>query len=131
MLNHKTPKQCEWDYDDANQGFYVKALEDISRGSEIFYSYGEIIKNHRFFMNYGFVVDQEDHNEVPIIVKIDQNDPLWAEKAALLPENALSQCHLLETNLNLQSQKQFLAFIRYITFNDNPALLLAYKQISI
>lgn len=51
----------------------------------IFDSYGRKC-NSRFLLNYGFVVDENDSNEVNITVTADLNDPLL-----LLKEDSIEE----------------------------------------
>ena len=57
------------------EGFIIEALEDIERGDPVYDSYGKKC-NSRFFLNYGFIVLNNDGNEVAIKVSFDKNDSL-------------------------------------------------------
>ena len=54
MLNHKRPRQTTWYYSDELEGFVIEACDDITRGSQVYDSYGRKC-NSRFFLNYGFI----------------------------------------------------------------------------
>ena len=73
MLNHKRPRQTSWTYTDDRQGFIIEALEDIKRGEQVYDSYGKKC-NTRFLLNYGFINLDNDANEYPLTVKMDEND---------------------------------------------------------
>lgn len=75
MLNHKRPKLTSWCYSEEKQGFIIETDEKIDRGQMIFDSYGRKC-NSRFLLNYGFVVDDNDANEVNVTVAAEFNDPL-------------------------------------------------------
>lgn len=73
MLNHRRPKQTSWSYSDEKKGFVIESLEDIARGEQVYDSYGRKC-NSRFFLNYGFIVLDNDANEVAIKLRFDEND---------------------------------------------------------
>ena len=82
MLNHRQPRQTRWYYNNQNEskpenkrpnGFNIEAVEDITRGQEVFTSYGTKC-NSRFFLNYGFVNLVNDANEVHITANMDPRD---------------------------------------------------------
>jgi histone-lysine N-methyltransferase SETD3 len=54
-------------YSDEKEGFIIETDEPISRGQMVFDSYGRKC-NSRFLLNYGFIVEDNDANEVAIIV---------------------------------------------------------------
>lgn len=85
MLNHKRPRTTSWYFCDERGGFVIDACEDIYRGDQIYDSYGKKC-NSRFFLNYGFINQPNDANEVPIVVYIDQNDPAKEIKLKLINE---------------------------------------------
>jgi hypothetical protein len=64
MLNHKEPKECAWGYDNERKGAYVKSLTNISKGSEIYLSYGTNKPSWTLFFNYGFVIPECDTDEI-------------------------------------------------------------------
>ena len=73
MLNHKHPKNVTWTYSDEKRGFIVRAVEDIKKGRQMYYSYGEKC-NTRFFLNYGFLLKNNSANEVPVRLPYTSND---------------------------------------------------------
>ncbi len=79
MLNHKRPRETSWTYTDEKVGFVIEACQDIPRNRQIFDSYGKKC-NSRFFLNYGFIVEENDGNEVPLRVSLRPDDPLFALK---------------------------------------------------
>ena len=40
MMNHKDPADTEWEFEESENCFVMKALKDIKRGDEVFSSYG-------------------------------------------------------------------------------------------
>lgn len=63
MLNHRLPKQTSWYYCERSHGFVVQSLREITTGEEVFDSYG-LKCNSRFLLNYGFILENNPHNEV-------------------------------------------------------------------
>jgi histone-lysine N-methyltransferase SETD3 len=56
----------------------IEACEDIARGDQIYDSYGKKC-NTRFLLNYGFINLNNDGNEFPFKIALDEiNDPLYA-----------------------------------------------------
>ena len=75
MLNHKNPDkistktETSWFFDENNNGFIIKSNRKIKENREIFDSYG-FKSNIRFFVNYGFIVcDNEDDDETFIHIE--------------------------------------------------------------
>ena len=54
-------------YSDEKEGFIIEADEPIGRGQMVFDSYGRKC-NSRFLLNYGFILEDNDANEVAISV---------------------------------------------------------------
>jgi protein-histidine N-methyltransferase len=52
----------------------------------VFDSYGRKC-NSRFLLNYGFIVDDNDANEVAITIHANRNDPLLSMKEEMLHES--------------------------------------------
>ena len=72
MLNHKNPDkitgstETTWDFDDSSNSFRIVSNRNIKPGKEIYDSYG-FKCNSRFFVNYGFAVqDNEDDDETSV-----------------------------------------------------------------
>ena len=63
MLNHRAPKQTVWSYSDMHEGFVIEAVTEIDKNKEIFDSYGRKC-NSRFLLNYGFILPNNESNEV-------------------------------------------------------------------
>ena len=78
MFNHSYDTQVKWVFSDQQKGFLVKAQQDISRGEEIFLSYGKKSDSH-FLINYGFIPETR-FNEVKITIPLDESDPSFNEK---------------------------------------------------
>lgn len=68
MLNHKNPDRntsatdTSWDFDNTSQTFRIVSNKNIKSGREVYDSYG-FKCNSRFFVNYGFTVDDNDDDD--------------------------------------------------------------------
>lgn len=82
MLNHRVPKHTSWNYSQIQGGFVIESVEDIERGSEVFDSYGRKC-NSRFLLNYGFVMPNNDANEVVT------DRPMQSFKVSFRPDDPL------------------------------------------
>lgn len=51
----------------------------------VFDSYGRKC-NSRFLLNYGFIVEENDANEVAITIQVNRNDPLIGMKEDMMRE---------------------------------------------
>ena len=54
-------------YSDKKEGFVIETEESILRGEIVFDSYGRKC-NSRYFLNYGFIIEDNGANEVAITV---------------------------------------------------------------
>ena len=123
MLNHRRPKQTSWMYDNEAKGFVIEALDDIPKGSQIFDSYGRKC-NSRFFMNYGFIVDKNDADEVAIQMRYDSNDPLLDLKKELTGTDAESKSIRVMADLEEQCASDLFSHLRFIVLRDKSKLLM-------
>lgn len=68
MLNHKNPDrntsetETSWEFDDQSTSFSIVSNRNIKTGREIYDSYG-FKCNSRFFVNYGFTVENNDDDD--------------------------------------------------------------------
>jgi len=123
MLNHKRPKQTTWSYIDAKGGFVIEALHDIGRNEEVFDSYGKKC-NSRFFLNYGFIVWNNDANEVPIEVYYNSTDKLLSFKKEMIKDNSEYKKFRVSENLRESTMQEFFSWLRFVEFDDDPVILI-------
>ncbi len=83
MLNHKLPRETRWQFDRACDGFTITSLTPIEKGAQVFDSYGQK-SNTRFFINYGFTVEDNPEFEAVLRLEIPDDDPLLRHKRVLL-----------------------------------------------
>lgn len=118
MLNHKKPRQTNWNYEDIHQAFIVQALENIPAGCEVFDSYGKKC-NSRFLLNYGFTIENNDTNEIRIeVILVDDGSELFKQKNAILKSNTSRKFNLKRDLEDTQTGLLF-SFLRFIVLNEN------------
>ena len=85
MLNHYRPRETKWQFEDSSQAFTIVSLRDIGSGGQVYDSYGQKC-NHRFLLNYGFSVENNEEldgfnpNEVPLLLQLKKDDALYQDK---------------------------------------------------
>lgn len=126
MLNHKRPKQTTWQYTDEKQGFVIEALHDINRNEEVFDSYGKKC-NSRFFLNYGFIVRNNDANEVPIEVHYHPEDKYLKYKKEMINDPADFKKFRVSANLRDSTMQEFFSWLRFVEFDENYTILIDYE----
>ncbi len=70
LFNHDNNYNTDFEYDEKNKGFILKAVKDIKSGEELTVSYGNE-SNINLFMNYGFTLDYNKYKN-SIRVKIGE-----------------------------------------------------------
>lgn len=127
MANHETPPNTKWQYNDKNEMFVVEAEQFLGRGDVLYETYGYKC-NYRYFVNYGFTVANNKHEEAALMCNyllkgIVENfiaDVFKKNKAATIRD-------IFETELypamNTQIMKLFLSepsiYQVSYTYNDN------------
>ena len=140
MLNHKRPRETSWTYTDEKVGFVIEACMDIPRNNQIFDSYGKKC-NSRFFLNYGFIVENNDGNEVPIKVALRGHDPLLALKKQLLADGATTappasagpdaqpfRKFRVSEDMRARTTRECLSFLRYTLYEEKVAMLYQFQS---
>ena len=125
MLNHRQPQQTSWEYSDKRNGFIIESKEDIKRGDQVYDSYGKKC-NSRFFLNYGFINENNDANEVPIRIVLDPADPLYAVKLKILNYTDFKKIRVSE-DLSEKNMHHFFCFLRFALFEGDPMKLYEYQ----
>ncbi|MDR3737337.1 MAG: SET domain-containing histone-lysine N-methyltransferase [Acidobacteriaceae bacterium] len=125
MLNHKRPQQTAWEYSDKRKGFIIESKENLERGDQVYDSYGKKC-NSRFFLNYGFIVENNDANEVPIKIVVPESDPLFTAKSKILG-CIMSKTIRVSEDLTEQNMVNFFSFLRFAEFQGDPMVLYKYQ----
>lgn len=126
MLNHKRPKQTTWTYTDEKEGFEIHAIEDIQRNEEIFDSYGKKC-NSRFLLNYGFIVRNNDANEVPVEVYYNPGDKYLTHKKEMISDGSDFKKFRVTDNLRETNMFEFFSWTRFVEFDENYTILIDYE----
>jgi histone-lysine N-methyltransferase SETD3 len=126
MLNHKRPKQTSWTYTDEKGGFVIEALQDVERNDQVYDSYGKKC-NSRFFLNYGFIVENNDGNEVPIKVYYPSIDEFKNMKMEMINDNSDFKKFRVTGNFNDNIMHEFLSWLRFVEYDENITLLIDYQ----
>lgn len=128
MLNHKSPIETKWNYDSEKQGFIVKSLVDVPRGSIVNGSYGDKLNNYKTYQWYGFIDDKNPHNSFRFDLKISENTTDWETKLEHLSH---PRYHQQTFDLSFDFEPQFLnmlSFARYIVFNEGKQNIYLAKN---
>jgi len=116
MLNHKIPRETKWCYDNDMQGFVITSLKALQRGEEIFDSYGHKC-NNRFFINYGFALDENPENEVVIRLELNPRVPGYRFKCDLLGgrfENGIRREYQIPATYVSEKTQEMFSFLRLV-----------------
>lgn len=65
MANHDNKPNTLWMFDDNTNSFVVRCVKNIADGDTIYESYGKK-SNYRYFVNYGFTIENNPNEEVCI-----------------------------------------------------------------
>ncbi len=125
MLNHKQPRQTEWEFRDTVDAFIIESKEHITRGEQVFDSYGRKC-NSRFLLNYGFIVENNDANEVPLTVALDQADPLYAVKLKVLG-GVESKTVRVSEDLGDKNVHNIFSYLRFASYAGDPMTLFQFQ----
>jgi len=125
MLNHKRPQQTSWEYSDKREGFIIESKENIERGEQVYDSYGKKC-NSRFLINYGFIVENNDGNEVPIKITLDESDPLYNVKLKLLGGSTSKTIRVCD-DLSERNMMHFFSFLRFVQYEGDPMTLYKFQ----
>ena len=73
MFNHDVPPaaQTHWLYNDEKKGFEIKACEEIKKGDEVYFSYGDERTNTSLFPTYGFLTIPNYFDFVTMTFELD------------------------------------------------------------
>jgi len=142
MLNHKKPRNNEskhqvddddttdtkWTFDDnmgAQGGFTIHTVKPIARGAEVYDSYGRKC-NSRFFINYGFTIENNEDNEVVMRFGIPKSDPHYNTKIGFLGgyERSANREYQVPANYTEKKTKEMFSFLRFVHAADQELALL-------
>ena len=73
MANHEIPPNTKWWFNTDSETFTVEAAKHLHSGDVIYETYGNKC-NYRYFANYGFTVNNNNHEEVAIVFNYTINE---------------------------------------------------------
>jgi histone-lysine N-methyltransferase SETD3 len=137
MLNHKKPcsdtgpvkadeADTKWTYEDSRRGFIITTTRTIPRGEQVFDSYGRKC-NSRFFVNYGFTLEDNEDNEATIRVGLPSSDPHYSMKLRMLGgrEHSAKREFQIPATFGHKKVKELLSFMRFINAVDAELMMLS------
>jgi Rubisco LSMT substrate-binding./SET domain. len=148
MLNHKRPEETNWTFDQSKMAFTITTTRELEKGSEIYDSYGRKC-NSRYFVNYGFSLDNNEDNQVAMFFNISKTDDLYQIKKNLVgsdtkrfqipfdhkeyeTRNCMSYLRIICANIKeldpLIKRKNLLRVDPISTRNESAVLLLISKE---
>jgi hypothetical protein len=104
-----------WTYSAERQGFIVEAKEDIKEGAEIYVSYGNK-PNTNFFQFYGFVIPNNENDEVVFPINIDASDPLKTLKDELLSKEKYPKKMKLSCSTEDNKFILLMSYLRFVAY---------------
>lgn len=135
MLNHKRPRdgkgdddtatETSWTFDDKRNGFTITSLKALSRGDQIYDSYGRKC-NSRFFVNYGFSLDENEDNQAIIPLAIPPTDAQYQMKLRFLGGHPSSTKRRFQIPVQYKEKetKECFSFARFAFAKDSEMMLL-------
>jgi len=134
MLNHYRPRETKWTFDNLLQAFTITTLTEITGGAQIYDSYGQKC-NHRFLLNYGFAIENNVEadgfcpNEVSILFKLNDADPLYERKHTLFLRDGCSGGRRLRLCVARNENMSWaLSLLRIIVANEEEFEALLVNQ---
>jgi histone-lysine N-methyltransferase SETD3 len=125
MLNHKQPRETKWTFDDDRYGFIITSLKTLNRGEQVFDSYGRKC-NSRFFVNYGFSLENNADCECTLRTELPKTDPSFSLKLRFLGgrvENSRREFQI-PANYRQKKCKELLSWFRFIHAVDSELMML-------
>jgi len=122
MLNHKRPCETTWTYDESKKGFTITTLRNLSQEAQVYDSYGRKC-NSRFFVNYGFSLEQNEDNQCRIFLKVPKEDPHYSMKERFL--GSRSRRFQIPMDYKDKATRPCLSFLRFVHSTDEDVENLA------
>ncbi len=119
MFNYKYKSDMtHWTYSAELKAFVVRAKDTIKPGEEIFVYYGNK-PNSNFLQFYGFVIENNDNDEVTLDVSIDPKDPLKELKADMLEKESGPKKFKLNEKTEDDKFAHLMSYLRFIGFEGS------------
>jgi len=129
MLNHKRPRETSWTFDNKRQSFTITSLKALSRGEQVYDSYGPKC-NSRFLVNYGFALEYNEENCGQIPISIPTTDPHYALKIRFLGGYASSARRRFQIPIQYSEKetREAFSFVRFAYANEAEILGLGKEE---
>jgi len=142
MLNHKRPRdgkgdndeshsETSWTFDDKRNAFTITSLKALSRGDQIYDSYGRKC-NSRFFVNYGFSLEDNEDNQAIIPCQLPADDPQFRMKFRMLGSHSNTKRRFqIPIQYKEKETKEAFSFLRFCHAKDSELMLLSSDDFKI
>jgi histone-lysine N-methyltransferase SETD3 len=125
MINDGRPWDTHWGLSADGTHFDLRSLSPVPRGQELRTSYGNK-SNFRLLLQYGFVHEQNAHNEVSLLFNLAGEDPFGAEKQQLMGFGSPLEMRTFKLQLKFDNEmlKDMFSFLRIIHAEAEEMALL-------
>jgi len=113
LLNHATPRETAWGFDDSSGAFRMTALKSFAPGEAVHDSYGRKC-NSRFFVNYGFVLPDNPDNEAVIALPDPPCDYRFYDSLTFLGGRSPGGGCRFQVSVDLERAGPLLSFLRLL-----------------
>jgi hypothetical protein len=121
MLNHSNrDPSLLWRYSASYKGFVIFSFNSHHTRDEIFTSYGNI-GNEWLLQNYGFVLPDNQYDEIHLKISLPTDDKNYYLKFVLLEKKGIKSKKKMALSMDLESTKttNFLNIFRFIHYQEN------------
>jgi histone-lysine N-methyltransferase SETD3 len=118
LLNHKHPRDTKWTYENFKHAFTITTVHPHNVGEQVYDSYGRKC-NHRFFVNYGFSLEENEDNEAVFRLSLSESDPCFTQKTRLLGYNPeICREFQIPANVDDRKDREFFSFGRFVVATE-------------
>lgn len=123
MFNYKFKSDMtHWTFSEEKKSFVIKAKDNIKRGEEIYVYYGNK-PNTNFFMFYGFVIENNENDEVILNISLKPSDSLKGIKQSLLDRESDPRKMKISESAEDQKFQKMMSYLRFVEFAGTEAFL--------
>lgn len=117
MFNYKYKSDMtHWTFSTETNSFVIKAKHLIKTGEEIFVYYGNK-PNSNFFQFYGFVIDNNENDEVCLKVPVDAGDKLREAKIKMLKKGSTERKFKIPERTKNTQFERLMSYLRFVVFD--------------
>jgi protein-histidine N-methyltransferase len=124
LLDHKMPTETKWSFDSSAHVFTVNALRDFQAGEAVHDTYGRKC-NSRLFVDYGFVLPDNQDNEAAIDLPAPSPDHPFYNLLGLLGKPMVEGGQRFQVPIDARAAERVLSYLRVLCIapNENPTVL--------